>query len=156
MTAMARSIIAAILLLPLAEIVTFVAVAKLVGIGTAFLLMLATSLVGFGLLRRAGRSGLVHLRAAMDGIEVNEDTRRGPEHLLTIVAGVLLVVPGFLTDLAGAALLVPAVRRLCGNVARRWLTRRRPGEPQVIDLAPGEWTQVSNRKISNRPKRSRK
>jgi UPF0716 family protein affecting phage T7 exclusion len=37
---MARPIIAAILLLPLAEIVTFIAVAALVGFGTAILLML--------------------------------------------------------------------------------------------------------------------
>src|SRR6478609_10335883 len=82
---MARLIIAAILLLPLAEIVTFVAVATLTGVGTAFLLMLATSLLGFLLLRRAGRSGLAHLRTAMDGIEVKEGRQRGPEHLLRIV-----------------------------------------------------------------------
>ena len=148
---MARLIIAAILLLPLAEIVAFVAVAALVGVGTAFLLMLATSLLGFVLLRRAGRSGLAHLRAAMDGIEL-KDRRREPEHLLTIVAGVLLVVPGFLTDLMGAALLIPAVRRLCGNAAQRWLRRRQPGDPSTVDLAPDEWTRVPDREISNHSK----
>jgi UPF0716 protein FxsA len=155
MTAMARLIIAAVLLLPLAEIVTFIAVAALIGVGTAFLLMLATSLLGFVLLRRAGRSGLAHLRAAMDGLDVDESHRRGPEHLLTIVAGVLLVVPGFLTDLVGAALLMPAVRRLCGNTARHWLHRRQPGGPSTVDLAPGEWRQVPDREISNDSSRRR-
>ena len=121
---MARPIIAAILLLPLAEIVAFIVVAALVGFGTAVLLMLVTSLIGFVVLRRAGRSGLNRLRTAMDGIEASEGAGRGPESLLTIVAGVLLVVPGFLTDLVGAALLIRPVRRLCGNAVRRWLNRR--------------------------------
>ena len=149
---MARLIIAAILLLPLAEIVAFVAIAALVGVGTAFLLMLVTSLLGFVILRRAGRSGLAHLRAAVDGIQLNEGARLGPEHLLTIVAGLLLVVPGFLTDLVGAALLIPAVRRLCGDVARRWLGSRQPGDPLTVDLEPDEWKQVPDREISDRSK----
>jgi UPF0716 protein FxsA len=117
--------------------------------------MLATSLLGFVILRRAGRRGLSRLRAAVDGIAMNEGAARGPEHLLTIVAGVLLVVPGFLTDLVGAALLIPAVRRLCGNAVQRWLYRRRPGDPSAVDLAPGEWTQVPDREIPNHSNRPR-
>jgi UPF0716 protein FxsA len=146
---MARPITTAILLLPFAEIVAFAVVAAMVGTGTAFLLMFATSLLGFVLLRRAGRSGLANLRAAVDGIAMNEGSPRGSEHLLTIVAGVLLVVPGFLTDLVGAALLIPAVRRLCGNTARRWLRRRQPGDPSTVDLTPDEWRQIPDREISN-------
>ena len=152
---MARPIIAAILLLPLAEIVAFVAVAAWLGLGTAFLLMLVTSLLGFVILRRAGRSGLAHLRAAVDGIQMNEGTRLGPEHLLTIVAGLLLIVPGFLTDLVGATLLIPAVRHLCGSTVRRWLHRRQPSDPSTVDLTPGEWTQVPDREISNHSSRRR-
>jgi UPF0716 protein FxsA len=152
---MARPIIAAILLLPLAEIVTFVAVAALVGVGTAFLLLLATSLLGFVILRRAGRSGLHHLRAAVDGIKINEAAGRGSGHLLTIVAGLLLIVPGFLTDLLGAALLIRPVRRLCSNAVQRWLHRRQPGGPSTVDLAPDEWTQVPDREISNDSNRRR-
>jgi UPF0716 protein FxsA len=146
---MARPIIVAILLLPVAEIVAFVVVAALVGFGTAFLLMLATTLLGFLVLRRAGRSGLVHLRAAVDGIEVEEGSRRGPDDLLTIVAGVLLVLPGFLTGLAGMALLIRPVRGLCSNAVRRWLHRPHPADRSTVDLAPGEWTQVPDRDISN-------
>ena len=152
---MAKPIIAAILLLPLAEIVAFVTVAALVGVGTAFLLMLATSLLGCLVLRRAGHSGLAHLRAAVDGIEMNESARHGPEHLLTIVAGLLLVVPGFLTDVVGATLLIRPVRRLCGRAVWRWLHRRQPGDPSTVDLTPGEWTQVPDREISNHSGRRR-
>ena len=146
---MAKSIIAAILLLPLAEISAFVAVATLVGAGTAFLLMLATSLLGFVLLRRTGRRGLANLRAAVDGIQVNDGSRRRPEDLLTIVAGLLLFLPGFLTDLAGMALLIRPVRSFCGNAIRRWLHRADPADRSTVDLAPGEWKRVPDREISN-------
>jgi UPF0716 protein FxsA len=91
----------------------------------------------------------------VDGIEMNESTRRGPEHLLTIVAGLLLVVPGFLTDMVGATLLIRPVRRLCGRAVWRWLHRRQPGDPSTVDLTPGEWTQVPDREISNHSDRRR-
>jgi UPF0716 protein FxsA len=154
---MAKSIIAAILLLPLAEIVAFIAVAMLVGLGPAVLLMLATTLAGFLVLRRAGRSGLAGLRGAMgDGRtagagSASSDANAGG--LLVVLAGVLLFVPGFLTDLAGAALLCGPVRRYCGGAVRRWLRRSEPADRSTVDLAPDEWTQVtddvSDRELSN-------
>ena len=83
---MAKSIIAAILLLPLAEIVAFILVAALVGLGAAFLLMLATTLAGFLVLRQAGRGGIARFRVAMSD---------------TDVAGIQANASGFLTVLAG-------------------------------------------------------
>ena len=52
---MVKWIIIAILLLPVAEIAAFILVAAIIGLGWAFLLMLATTLPGFLVLRRAGR-----------------------------------------------------------------------------------------------------
>lgn len=39
-------------------------------------------------------------------------TEEGLDAMLTILGGWALIVPGWITDLAGAAVLVPAVRRL--------------------------------------------
>ena len=56
-----------------------------------------------------------------------------------MLAGLLLVCPGFLTDLAGAALLSlqcaasAATRRGAGCIAAQ------PGDPSTVDLAPDEW-----------------
>jgi UPF0716 protein FxsA len=46
--------------------------------------------------------------------------------LLGLLGGVLLVVPGFLTDLVGLALLVPPVRRGARSGVRRLAERRVP------------------------------
>lgn len=139
---MVKWIIAAILLLPLAEIAAFILVAAIVGLGSAFLLMLATTLAGFLVLRRVGRDGIARFRvAAADpgaaGIQPNAGG------FLTVLAGLLLFLPGFLTDLIGAALLIGPVRRWCGRTLRLWLRRRTPADRSTIDLAPGEWAQTS-------------
>ena len=116
--------------------------------------MLATTLAGFLVLRRAGRSGIARFRVAvadtdMTGIEANTGG------ILTVLAGLLLFLPGFLTDLVGVALLIGPVRRWCGAVLRRWVRRRDPGDRSVIDLAPGEWQQVPDREIENKSNKPR-
>ena len=105
--------------------------------------MLATTFAGFLVLRRAGRERLARFRVAVadtdvTGIEANTGG------FLTVLAGLLLFLPGFLTDLVGAALLIAPVRRRCAARFRRRATAAaRPRS--VIDLAPDEWQQVPDR-----------
>jgi UPF0716 protein FxsA len=147
---MLKRIIVAILLLPLAEIVAFVLIAALIGTGPALLLMLASSLAGFLVLRAAGRSGLARFRGAVanpDGI------RAGGGGLLDVLAGLLLLVPGLLTSLAGALLLLGPVRRAGQERFARWLRRGRPADPGTLDLKPDEWKRVRDRELPRDPDR---
>ncbi|MEA3025521.1 MAG: protein FxsA [Alphaproteobacteria bacterium] len=145
---MAKWIITAILLLPLAEIVAFIVVAAVVGLVWAVLLMVATTLAGVAVLRRAGRGRIARFRVAVAdtdvaGIEANTGG------FLTVLAGLLLFLPGFLTDLVGAALLIGPVRRWCGRSFRLWMRRGNSGDRSTIDLAPGEWQQLPDRDLSS-------
>ena len=157
---MVKRVIIAILLLPAAEIVAFVLVAALIGVTGALLLMLTTTLAGILVLRQAGRGRIARFRVAvaeaeMTGFEANA------VGVLTVLAGLLLVLPGFLTDLAGIALLIPPVRRWCGRMFRMWIGRKNRGrnrggnrgERPVVDLAPGEWEQVPERELPDRSKK---
>ena len=114
----------------------------------ALILMLATTLAGFLVLRRAGRGRIARFRVAVADTDV-AGIQANTGGFLTVLAGLLLFVPGFLTDLIGAVLLIGPVRRWIGRTFRRWVGRRNPGSRSVIDLAPGEWRQVSDRKVSN-------
>ena len=67
---MVKCIIIAILLLPLAEIGAFILVAAILGLGVAFLLMLATTLAGFQVLRQAGRGSIARFRVAVADSDV--------------------------------------------------------------------------------------
>jgi len=140
MTAMVKWIIGGILLFPVLEIAIFIVVAAAIGLLWAVVLMLATSAAGFLVLRRAGRGKLAGLRVAVADSDVTA-IEANTTGFLTVLAGLLLLLPGFLTDLAGALLLVPGLRRWCGTRFRQAAARRRPND-KTIDLAPGEWQQV--------------
>ena len=149
---MVKRVIIAILLLPAAEIAAFVLVATLIGVTGALLLMLTTTLAGILVLRQAGRGRIARFRVAVSQAEMTgfEANRVG---VLTVLAGLLLILPGFLTDLVGIALLIGPVRRWCGRIVRTWIGRRNRGDRSVVDLAPGEWKQVPERELEDRSKR---
>jgi UPF0716 protein FxsA len=153
---MVKRIIIALLLLPAAEIAAFVFVAALVGVAGALLLMVATTVAGFLVLRRSGRGKIANFRVAVSDAEITA-TEVNSAGFLTVLAGLLLVLPGFLTDLVGIALLIAPVRQWCGRMALRWFQSWAGGQtrkdPSVIDLSPEEWKQVRERKLSYRPKK---
>ncbi|NEE01390.1 FxsA family protein [Phytoactinopolyspora halotolerans] len=114
------------------EIVAFVIVGNAIGFGYAILLALATSVLGLWLMRRAGFRAWRSLRAAAfeaaqstDEPQVEDQTgitgqRRSPEEGIadagvTLLAGTMLMLPGFVTDSAALALLLPPVRRSVGR-----------------------------------------
>jgi UPF0716 protein FxsA len=148
----ALRIAAFLLLLPAAEFLVFLLVAWAIGFWTALGLMLLTSLAGVFVLRRINRGGFTAFRRVLRDREVAATTMQGGG-LLVAFAGILLVLPGFITDLLGAGLLVPPLRRRFGAALGRAI-RRKPqttGPGAVIDLAPTEWKALPDRK----PRRSR-
>jgi UPF0716 family protein affecting phage T7 exclusion len=141
-------------LLPLAEMAAFVAVALTIGWIPAACLFLATTILGILILRRSGRGDLDRFREAFrrDGIRAIHLESPG---LGSMLGGILLVFPGFITDILGALLLLPAARRkfrgLISHVRER---DRRRHDPSVIDLTPKEWHQVSDKPIKDgRPRK---
>lgn len=136
-----------LLALPAAEVLAFILVASVIGWGWAAILFVATSVAGVLLLRRSGRADFERLRAAFarEGIRAVHLETPG---VGTMLGGILLTFPGFITDLLGAALFVPAVRRWAAiklaTRARR--PRRGARDEHIIDLEPGEWHQIPDRK----------
>lgn len=103
---------------PLLEIVAIWSVAQVLGWGWTFLLLLAGIPVGFYVMRRAGSATFTSVRLAGRGGGLPAGA--AGSHALTFIAGLLIAIPGFFTDLVGLLLLLPPVRQL----ARRRLGRR--------------------------------
>ena len=143
-----KRIAIALLLLPAAEVVAFLLVAWAIGFFPALGLMVLTSLAGGLVLRHAGRGQVAHLRAAMRQNGVTEVAGQAGS-LMFALGGILLLLPGFITDLVGAGLLVGPVRRWLGATLGRALagTQRQSGPGSVIDLAPDEWRPVPDQKL---------
>jgi UPF0716 protein FxsA len=111
-----------LLLTVIVEIVLFILVAHWLGVGLTILLVLATSLLGAWIVRTAGLRAWRRLRAAgMAGRPPGPEVSRG---LLGLLSGLLLVLPGFLTDAVGLALLAPPVQRVAGRGVQRIAERR--------------------------------
>lgn len=118
------------------EIVLFALVAGVIGVPNTILLGLATSLAGFFLLRQGGTAAIGRLRAAAGG----PADRTVFDEVATALAGLGLLLPGFLSDLLAAALLFGPFRRRLGTHLLRFIgggqTSRGTG---TIDLDPAEW-----------------
>ncbi len=138
--------------LPAAEAVTFLIVAAYVGWLWAGIAFVSTSVLGVMLLRHSGRRDFARFIDALrsSGWSALHLDAPGAANML---AALLLTIPGFITDALGAALLVPAFRRWAVAALATSLKARRTrrhGLPEIIDLEPGEWRHISDRKPRRR------
>lgn len=106
---MAPLILLALLALPFVEIAVFIRVGAIIGIGATIALTLVGSCAGAVVIRLAGLAMLGRARAAIAQNEPPVDDLL--DGLCILFAGVLLLVPGFVTDALGLLLLAPWVRR---------------------------------------------
>ena len=103
---------------PLVEIALFVMIGTRIGLGPTLAIVLLTAFAGATFVTRQGRATWA---AMMSQFAVGEFPGVQIAHgAMILVAGTLLVTPGFLTDAIGLALLVPAIREML----RRWAVRR--------------------------------
>jgi UPF0716 protein FxsA len=145
-----------LVLLPVAEFTAFLLVVVTIGWFWAIVLLLGTSAIGILLLRRAGRGDFNRLRLAVRQGGLRALHLESPG-VAPLAAGILLVFPGFITDVIGGLLLVPPLRRRAGvTLGRAWRQRRAPQRPGVIDLGPDEWHQVADGGGADKRRRSRR
>lgn len=114
-----------------AEIAVLYAVAHLIGWGPALLVLLALTFVGISVTRhqlaaslRTWREGGTTSRYGTETVvtPINPGTVGGSA--VGVAASVLLTVPGFLSALIGALLLIPWVRRPVGRLLAGVVTAR--------------------------------
>ncbi|MFM2045003.1 MAG: hypothetical protein RLY86_3579 [Pseudomonadota bacterium] len=99
-----------ILLLPLAEIAGFAYVGQELGVLNTLGLVLASMVLGILLVRHRG---LETLRRAQQRIARGEPpVREAFDGVFLVLAGILLIIPGFVTDVLALLLLLPPVRNL--------------------------------------------
>jgi UPF0716 protein FxsA len=104
-------ILALFILWPIAELAAAIAVAHAIGVLLTVLLLVAGWPVGTWLMRAEGRATLRRIRAALAAGRWAGGADTAVDGALALAGGPLLIVPGFITDVLGLALLVPLVRR---------------------------------------------
>ncbi|HEY4344037.1 MAG TPA: FxsA family protein [Parvibaculum sp.] len=112
----------ALILVPIAEIAIFIKVGSLIGVVPTVGLVVAIAVFGTWLLKRQGLRTFTKAQAAFNRGEMPVGELLDGSFL--VLAALLMVTPGLLTDVLGFALLVPAVRRLLGPLVARWAMAR--------------------------------
>lgn len=129
--------------LPLIEIALFVTVGGAIGLWPTLAIVIGTAFAGVALMRRQGARTLAGLKRDLDGLR---DPAEPIVHgALILLAGALLVAPGFFTDTLGLLLLVPPLRgAIVARMARHVIVagfagHPRRGGPDIID---GEFHEI--------------
>lgn len=136
---MAKWLLLALVTLPLMELAVFIAVAAVIGFAGALGLLLATSLTGGLVLRYAGGRHIARARVALSEGSFTS-LQADSSGVLLLLAGILLLIPGFITDLLGLLLLVSPLRQGLAALFGRGQTQ--PGADGVVDLPPEQWHRV--------------
>lgn len=148
---MAALVLIALILMPFAEIAAFIQVGERFGVGPTLAVVALAAAAGVLVLRHQGLATVRQVRESLDA-------GRFPvaelfDGACTLVAGALLVIPGFVTDALAVVLFLPPVRRwLRQRIARRLKAAGRvevrsagnaagpiiEGDYERVDGAPGD------------------
>lgn len=121
----------AFLLVPIIEIALFIQVGGLIGLWPTLAIVVATALAGTWLMKVQGRIALAQLSRSFS--ELRDPSEPLAHGAMILLAGALLLTPGFFTDAIGLALLVPGVR----SAVMRYLSSRIKIERFQMGQNPG-------------------
>jgi len=122
---MARRVLVALIVAIALEVWLLVEVGDRIGALSTLLLLVGTGLAGVWLAQREGRRAWTEVQRQLQ-------SGQPPGHALlnglcVLAGGILLMLPGFLSDLAGLTLLLPATRPIYRRLLYRWLEKRMRG-----------------------------
>ena len=117
-------ILLGVVLLLVVEVAVVAVVSSWIGFGWTMLLLLGTTLLGGWLVRREGARAWRSFSGAV--AEGRPPGRAALDGVLILIGGLLVLLPGFVSDVLGLLCLLPPTRRLLGRALVGWaLTRGR-------------------------------
>ncbi|MCT4555091.1 MAG: FxsA family protein [Pelagimonas sp.] len=162
----------AFIAVPIIEIALFIQVGGLIGLWPTLAIVILTAIIGTSMMRAQGRMALGNLRNSFERLDdPSEPLAHGA---MILLAGALLLTPGFFTDAVGFSLLLPPVRAAVLAYAKKRVTVAQfqmgpqpgagfPGgdpfspdrpantEPAPDDVIEGEFTELPQGKSPNHP-----
>jgi len=122
--------------LPIVELAILIRIGEATHWWVPVLLAILTGIVGAALARWQGTRAFQRLRDDAQARRLPADSLL--DGFLILLAGLLLVFPGVLTDLVGIALLIPLIRAIVKRGITAWMKRH--VQVQVAGTAAEFWT----------------
>ena len=146
----------AFLLVPLIEIALFIQIGGAIGLWPTLAIVVLTAVLGTWLVRTQGLMAMGQLRNSFS--ELQDPSEPLAHGAMILIAGALLLTPGFFTDAVGFLLLTPPVRLAVYRYVRERVTVQHfqmgpgphdhRGRDDVID---GEFEEVRPRDLNAGP-----
>jgi UPF0716 protein FxsA len=110
------------IVVPIAELAVVIQVGQAIGVWWTIALLVVDSILGSVLMRAQGRLAWRRFNEALEVARV--PAREVLDGALVLFGGLLLLTPGFITDVLGLLLLVPPTRAIVRRVLARRLAQR--------------------------------
>lgn len=115
--------------IPVVEIAVVLLSGKLIGAFPTLLLIIATGILGIYLVKRKGLNAFQELKIAIERGQAPGDAII--DGVLTFFGSIILILPGFISDIIGILLVIPITRNLFKPAIYYWL-RKKLKKGQII------------------------
>lgn len=137
-----------LIVLPLVEVLILVKIGMLTNIWVPIAIVVVTGIVGTALARREGWKVLERIQADVRQNRMPADSLL--DGFCVLLAGLLFLLPGVLTDVVGIVLLIPPTRDLVKRGAAAWLKRH--VQVSTVDSSGDYWSSSSSATLPGQDK----
>ena len=121
-------------IIPVIELTLLIKVGSYIGAINTVLVVILTAAIGAYMVKMEGIGVMYRIQKNMqEGIFPGDDLISG---MMILVAGALLLTPGFFTDVIGFVMLVPVSREFIKKIAKRYIKIKMPPTDEIeIDIS---------------------
>ncbi|MBN2542389.1 FxsA family protein, partial [bacterium] len=105
--------------IPVLELWLLIRIGTLIGAEITIGIVLVTGIIGGVLVKQQGLSIISKIKSQLSSGEFPGDAIL--EGVILLAGGLLLITPGFLTDLTGFLIVIPYTRKIFVNILKRFL-----------------------------------
>ncbi len=121
------------LFVPILELYVLIKVGSIIGPLNTIMIVILTAISGGYLAKREGLKTMFKIRENMlNGVMPTEELT---DAMFIFMAGVLLLTPGFITDLLGILMLIPGSRNWMKKRIREWMKKHVESHHVYIDIS---------------------
>lgn len=107
---------------PVLELAILIKVGSYIGTGNTIMIVLLTAIAGAYMVKLEGIGVMYRIQQSMqEGIFPAEEMING---VMILVAGALLLTPGFFTDVIGFLMVIPVTRHYIKKLVRHYIDRK--------------------------------
>jgi UPF0716 protein FxsA len=118
-------------LVPVIELSLLIKIGSIIGLFNTITIVILTAMIGAYMVRTEGFGVMTRMQKDMQlGVFPAEELINGA---MILVAGALLLTPGFFTDIIGFLMVFPVSRNVIKRIAKRYIERRVSTNEITID-----------------------